>query len=151
MTKVPLAVSFQLASVSGNRDAKRSEIERFFELDEAVDIWLLTETWLRCQGDDAKCVDVTPPGYTLRSFPPPTHATWGGGASLLRNNIMDSAVITSGFSFKHTSFELAFNSLSHCSSACPPPTEIELFILLFVDDFTCLHCNRASESIECSL
>ena len=31
------------------------------------------------------------------------------------------------------------------------PTEIELFILLFADDFTCLHCNRASESIECAV
>ena len=28
------------------------------------------------------------------------------------------------------------------------PTEIELFILLFADDFTCLHCNRASDSIN---
>ena len=28
------------------------------------------------------------------------------------------------------------------------PTEIELFILLFADGFTCLHCNWASESIE---
>ena len=83
MTKVPLAVSFQLASVSGNRNAKRSEIERFFELDEAVDIWLLTETWLRCQGDDAKCVDVTPPGYTLRSFPPPPPVLRGEGGGIL--------------------------------------------------------------------
>ena len=31
------------------------------------------------------------------------------------------------------------------------PTEIELFVLLFADDFTCLHCNRASESIECTV
>ena len=76
---------------------------------------------------------------------PPPHPCYvgRGGASLLRNSIMDSAVITSGFSFKHTSFELVFNSLSHCSSACPPPTEIELFILLFADDFTCLHCNSS--------
>ena len=45
---------------------------------------LLTETWLCCQGDEAKCSDMTPPGYTLRSFP---RATRGGGvAFLLRNS-----------------------------------------------------------------
>ena len=29
----------------------------------------LTETWLRPSGDEAKCADLTPPGYSVHSFP----------------------------------------------------------------------------------
>ncbi|KAK7465984.1 hypothetical protein BaRGS_00037471 [Batillaria attramentaria] len=87
---------FNAQSVAGNQSEKRSEIELFVR-DESVDVLLLTETWLKCQGDEAKCVDMTPPGYTLRSFP---RATRGGGvAFLLRNTILDNAVITTTFPF----------------------------------------------------
>ncbi|KAK7504048.1 hypothetical protein BaRGS_00004780 [Batillaria attramentaria] len=110
---------FNAQSVAGNRSAKRGEIELFVR-DESVDILLLTETWLCCQGDEAKCVDMTPPGYTLRSFP---RATRGGGvAFLLRNTVLDNAVITTTFPFSYTSFELA--QLTITSIRSPRPVNI---------------------------
>ena len=50
--------SFNAQSVAGND--KRGQME-LFAWDESVVVLLLTETWLRCQGDEAKCVDMTPP------------------------------------------------------------------------------------------
>ena len=91
--------SFNAQSVAGNRNDKRSEIELFVR-DESVDVLLLTETWLHCQSDEAKCVDMTPPGHTLRSFPRATHG--GGVAFLLCNAIMDNAAITTTFPFTNT-------------------------------------------------
>ena len=48
---------------------KRTEIVEFIP-DEDVDVMFLTETWRKTQGDEAKCADRSPPGYTFRSFPP---------------------------------------------------------------------------------
>ena len=45
----------------------RSEIE-LFVCDESIDVLMLTETWLRCLGDEAKCVDLAPTAYTMPSF-----------------------------------------------------------------------------------
>ena len=47
---------------------KRSEICSFIS-DNDADVILLTETWLRESGDDAKCRDLTPPAHKLFSFP----------------------------------------------------------------------------------
>ena len=43
---------------------RRTNIEHFV-VDEQIDILFITETWLRRQGDEAKCVDMTPPGYSM--------------------------------------------------------------------------------------
>ena len=62
----------------------------------------LTETWMRSHGDEAKYADLTPSGYSLRSFP---CATRGGGlAVILRDNF--PVTITTSFPFAHSSFEL---------------------------------------------
>ena len=53
---------------------KRTEIVNFVR-DEDVDMMFLTETWMKTQGDEAECVDLSPPGYTFKSFP---RATRGG-------------------------------------------------------------------------
>ena len=85
----------------GPRD-KRTEIVEFI-CDECVDIMFLTETWLRSHGDEAKYADLTPPGYSLRSFP---RATRGGGLDvILRDNF--PVTITTSFPFAHSSFELS--------------------------------------------
>ena len=57
---------------------KRTNTEHF-AVNEQIDILFITETWLRCQGDEAKCVDMTPPGYSMKSFP---RSTRGGGVGL---------------------------------------------------------------------
>ena len=46
-----------------------SEKRMNFVVDEQIDILFITETCLRWQGDEAKCVDMTPPGYSIKSFP----------------------------------------------------------------------------------
>ena len=84
----------------GPRD-KRTEIVEFI-CDECIDIMFLTETWMRRHGDEAKYADLTPPGYSLRSF---LRAARGGGlAAILRDNF--PVTITASFPFAHSSFEL---------------------------------------------
>ena len=54
---------------------KQPDIEHF-AMDEQLDVLFITETWLRCQRDEAKCIDRTPPGYSMRSFPRSTRDKW---------------------------------------------------------------------------
>ena len=58
---------------------KRTEIVEFIR-DEDVDVMFLTEAWMKTQGDEAKCADLSSPGYTFKSFP---HATRGGGLAVV--------------------------------------------------------------------
>ena len=46
---------------------KRTAINDFI-LDNAVDIFCVTESWYP-GGDEAKCADLAPPGYKTLSFP----------------------------------------------------------------------------------
>ena len=73
-----------------------------FVKDEGVDIMFLTETWMKTHGDESKCVDLTPPGYKLRSFP---RATRGGGLAVIYRDHFPLSVSTT-FPFTHSSFEL---------------------------------------------
>ena len=58
---------------------KRTEIATFLtEFD--VEVLFLTETWLGMRGDEAKCTDLTPPGYCMKSFP---HSSRGGGLAVI--------------------------------------------------------------------
>ena len=71
---------------------------------------LLTETWLREFGDDANCMNPTPPGYKLFSFPRRhcSAAKRGGGlAFIIKDSLADHCCTTVSFLFSHTSFELA--------------------------------------------
>ena len=96
----------------------RSDVEQFV-LDEQLDVLFITETWWRCQGGEAKCVDMMPPGYGMRSFP---HSKRGGGlAFIVRDAVFDHATVTASFPFSHSSFRLAQLSPhrnSFTSSAC---------------------------------
>ena len=46
---------------------RRSDISTFIQ--DNMDIMLLTETWLRPAGDEARIADLAPPGYSVLSFP----------------------------------------------------------------------------------
>ena len=58
---------------------KRTEIADFI-IDLCVDVLFLTETWLRQAGDEAKCADLAPPGFTAKSFP---RSSRGGGLAVV--------------------------------------------------------------------
>ena len=82
---------------------KRSDIEHFV-MDEQLDVLFITETWLRCQGDEAHCVGMTPAGYSMRSLP---RSTTERMACLVRDAGCDRATVTASFPFSHSSFQLS--------------------------------------------
>ena len=53
---------------SVNDPLERAEISTFIP-DNQVDILFLTESWLIHQGDEARCSDLAPMGYSVCSFP----------------------------------------------------------------------------------
>ena len=94
----------------------RNQITDFI-LDNNIDIMLLTETWLRSSGDEAKCCDLTPTGYHLHSIPRPPHssgqfARGGGLAFLLKDCLSPFSTVKTVFPFNHSSFEVAQLSLN---------------------------------------
>ncbi|KAL8618207.1 hypothetical protein ACOMHN_000107 [Nucella lapillus] len=104
---------FNAESISRKRN-KRVEIENVIR-DESIDIMFITETWLKPQGDEAACVDVTPGGYSMRSFP--RQARRGGWiAFITRKSLFEHATVTTKFPFDHNSFELVQLTLDghHC-------------------------------------
>ena len=117
-----LTVSVFNAQSVGPKE-KHTEIVEFMK-DECVDILFLTETWMKTHGDESKCVDLTPPGYKLRSFP---RATRGGGLAVIYRDHFPVTVSTT-FPFTHTSFELVQLQLTaphHIHFFClyrPPPS-----------------------------
>ena len=118
-----LTVSVFSAQSVGPKE-KRAEIVEFVK-DECVDILFLTETWMKTHGDESKCVDLTPPGYKLRSFP---RATRGGGLAVIYRD---------HFPVTHTSFELVQLQLTaphHIHFFClyrPPPSRKNSMMLSF--------------------
>ena len=70
-----LVCLFNVRSVGTSR--RRSDISTFIQ-DNNIDIMLLTETWLRPAGDEAKMADLAPPGYSVLSFP---RSLGGSGAN----------------------------------------------------------------------
>ena len=71
-----------------------------FVKDEGVDILFLTGTWMKTHGDESKCVDLTPPGYKLPSFP---RVTRGGGLTAIYRDHFPHSVNTT---FPFSTFEL---------------------------------------------
>ncbi|KAL8578398.1 hypothetical protein ACOMHN_014897 [Nucella lapillus] len=92
------------------RGRKRTDICSFIN-DNDVDILLLTETWLRSAGDEAKCADLSPPGYSVHSFPRDRlrGPVRGGGIAIIVNNSLKHQVLSCSFSdLDHPSFEAAY-------------------------------------------
>ncbi|KAL8588124.1 hypothetical protein ACOMHN_059498 [Nucella lapillus] len=116
--------------------------------DESIDMFI-TETWLKPQGDEAACVDVTPGGYSMRSFP--RQARRGGGiAFITRNSLFEHATVTTEFPFDHNSFELVQLTLDghhRVNFFClyrPPPSKVnKLTDGMFFEEFSELleHAN----------
>ena len=87
---------------------KSAEIVKFVR-DEYVDILFLTETWMKTQGDEGKCVDLTSPGYKLVFSSCYTWWGWGGwGGGTLAVIYRDHfpVIVNTTFPFTHSSFEL---------------------------------------------
>ena len=106
-TERHLCVVHQNAKSVGNAK-KRSAINDFI-IENAVDAFFITETWLCTEGDEPKCRDLSPPGYSSMSFPRPTRG--GGIAVVISDSLRHHLSFTSVFLFDHDSFELCQASL----------------------------------------
>ena len=61
-----IVASFNAQSVKCNDMAcKRCEISTFIK-DNGVDLFIVTETWLSAQGDEAKTVELAPSGFDMK-------------------------------------------------------------------------------------
>ena len=88
---------------------KRTAVCEFI-MDRRIDIMFIQETWFQQTGDEGKCADIAPPGYSVRSFP---RATRGGGlAAVNRSTLSQELSFVTEFEFAHTSFELVQITLS---------------------------------------
>ena len=87
-----------------------------FIQDNNIDIMLLTEIWLRPAGDEAKIANMTPPGYSVLSFP---RSAGGSGAKgegiafVIRDSLKSHVVTTSSFPVQHPCFETAQLTLTY--------------------------------------
>ena len=87
-TSANISIALFNARSVGLKDKRSAIIE--FILDNGVDVFCVTETWLRAAGDEARCKDLSRPGYTTihegaaspSSFPivsarmPPSHVSF---------------------------------------------------------------------------
>ena len=108
-----LVCLFNARSVSTPR--RRSNISTFIQ-DNNIDIMLLTETWLRPAGDEAKIADLAPPGYSVLSF---SRSAGGSGAKgrgiafVIRDSLKPHIAATSSFPVQHPCFETAQLTLTY--------------------------------------
>ena len=126
-----------------------------FICDAGVDIFFITETWLSSSGDEARCIDLAPCGYDVKSFP---RLSRGGGLAVVaRNTISLSLEFTSSFTFDHSSFELVMVTLSlsnrsthfFCIYRPPPNRKNKLSVSLFIEQLPALfeYCNTLGGSV----
>ena len=138
------AATLQVAlfnAISVNDPLQRAEISTFIS-DNQVDILFLTESRLCQQGDEAKCSDLAPTGFSVCSFPPPSH---GGGIAVVYSDTLAKCLTsTSLFLFHHPSFEAAHISLTLspnslyfvCVYRPLPSRKNKLTDAMFHDEFT---------------
>ena len=155
-TTTPLRIAlFNAQSVSSTQQAsKRTEIVEFIQ-DNDLDILILTETWLKENGDDSAIADLTPVNYFLKSFP--RSAIRGGGIAVIFKNSLSSHVsFSTVLPFTHPSYEcvqvtLALHKKSvqlFCIYRPPPNTKNKLTDAMFFSDFHELleHSNTLSRT-----
>ena len=88
---------------------RRTEIANFV-VNRNVDILFITESWLRESGDEAKLCDLSPAGYSIRSFP---RLSRGGGIAVLaKKNTFNCLTFSTILDFDHSSFELVQATLT---------------------------------------
>ena len=56
-----------------------------YVIEHDFDVVFITETWLNQRGHESKCKQLTPPGFTLRSFP---RRSRGGGIAVIYKDIL---------------------------------------------------------------
>ena len=102
------------------------------------------------------CVDMTPPGYSMRSFP---RSTRGGGlAVIVRHTVFDYATFTASFPFSHSSFELAQLTVTSpqlvhffCLYRPPPSKKNRLTKSAFSPSFVIFWITAISLEVKCLL
>ena len=98
---------FNARSVSTSR--KKTEICNFI-IDNDVDIMFLTETWLRPSGDEAKCADLAPPGFSDHSIlrsPGAASCRGAGIAFIFRDSLKQNVSCSTSFPFYRSFFQVA--------------------------------------------
>ena len=125
---------------SAGEKSKRSAVNDFI-VDNNVDVLCLTETWLLPSGDEAKCSDLSSPGYRTLSFPRPSRG--GGIAFVVADSLAPFLSVTTDFSFPHSLFELSQLTFSlpqrslhiFCLYRSPPNRKNQLKDSLFMEQF----------------
>ena len=133
-----LVCFFNARSVGTSR--RRSDISTFIQ-DNDSDIMLLTETWLRPAGDEAKIADLALPEYSVLSFPRSaggSGAKGGGIAFVIRDSLKPHVATTLSFSVQHPCFETAQLTLTYNKQLTnlfciyrPPPSRKNKFSDVF--------------------
>ena len=107
-----IVASFNAQSVKGNDMAcKRCEISTSLK-DNGVDLFIVTETWLSAQCDEAKTVQLAPSGFDVKSFPRQSRSRGGGIATVYKSTLGSKITFETNFDFTHTSFEVVQASIT---------------------------------------
>ena len=105
------------------------------------DMVFLTETWLQRQGTEAEIAAVTPPGFTLVSFPRKDRI--GGGIAVLYRNSLKKHISFPKNDHPFTTFEMCETRLEVdgqtyvflCVYRPPPSAKNRLRTSMFLDEF----------------
>ena len=108
---------------------------------------LLTETWLRPDGDEAKITDLAPPGYSVLTFPRSaggSGAKGGGITFVTRDSLKPHVATTSSFPVQHPCFETAQLTLTYnkqltnlfCIYRLPPSKKNKFSDSMFFNQFS---------------
>ena len=107
--------------------SRRTDICDFI-IDNNVDVLFITETWLKQDGDEAKLFDLTPAGYSIKSFP--RNSRGGGIAILAKDSLLSRLTFSTDFGFDHSTFEIVHANLSMQKTSInffclyrPPPSQ----------------------------
>ena len=103
-------------------DEERSDIIH------GVDLFIVTETWLIAQGDEAKTVELAPSGSYVKSFPRQSRSRGAEIATICKSILSSNITFKANFDFTHTSFDvvqasitLQHNTLHFFCLYRPPP------------------------------
>ena len=118
---------------------------------------LLTETWLRPAGDEAKIADLAPPEYSVLSFPRSAGVGGGGGGGgrgsgaksggitfVIRDSLKPHDATTLSFPVQHSGFKTAQLTLTYnklltnlfCTYRPPPSKKNKFSDSIFFDQFS---------------
>ena len=93
---------------------RRCEISKLI-IDNGVDLFFVTETWLSAQSDEAKTFDLAPSGFDVKSFPRQSRSRGGGISIVYKSTFGSNITFKTNFDFTHTSFKVvqASNTAQH--------------------------------------